>query len=316
MGSTLYLSTMFAALCSIATGQAYAQAAAPAHTWANERVSQTVADLPSENYRFETHLLHSEDRNRRYQVQIAIPKTPAPSDGYTVLYMLDGNAVIDTLTGPDLEHLAQRQPPVLVAIGYDVPTRNDVVSRAFDYTPLVVVNGQTIAKPTVRGRVGGGADIFFQFIENKVKPLVRSRTSVSDKAYLWGHSYGGLFAMHVLFTHPQAFHGYIVGDPSAWWHDGALLDEWARLDKSQLSTVRLDVLVGTKPRPPGRPAPYDDEVTTPEGRQVNLRTAVHDITEILRKQGATVSYETFPQFGHGEMIRVSLVHALRVASTP
>ena len=51
---------------------------------------------------------------------------PSPTGGHAALYMLDGQ---------DLEWLSRRNPPVLVAIGYDVPTRNDVVARAYDYMP-------------------------------------------------------------------------------------------------------------------------------------------------------------------------------------
>ena len=45
--------------------------------------------------------------------------------------------------------------PVLVAVGYDVPTRNDVVARAYDYTPPVFEQGVRRALPG-RWRLGAG----------------------------------------------------------------------------------------------------------------------------------------------------------------
>lgn len=296
-------------------GSAVAQPdALPAHTRAQETVTDTVADRHSDHYRFETHRLLSDDGRRRYRIQIGIPARRAPPEGHAALYMLDGNAAIDTLTDEDLEFLAKRAPPVLVAVGYDVPTRNDVVSRAYDYTPPVIENGRLVTRPVVRGRVGGGADIFLRFLEERVQPLVGSRAPVNGRRYLWGHSYGGLFALHVLFTKPHAFHEYIAGDPSAWWHDGALIDEWASFDRSRAAGARIAILVGTRPRPSDRPAPHEAVVTTREGRRVDPRRAIEDMADELGRNGAYARYQAFPEYGHGDMIRVSLEYALRVAA--
>lgn len=282
---------------------------------AQRLVGETVADRPSEYYRFETHPLASVDGKRRYRIQIGIPRTPAPAEGRAALYMLDGNAAIDTLTDEDLEFLSKRSAPVLVAIGYDVPTRNDVISRAYDYTPPVFQNGLPVAEPVVRDRLGGGADIFLQFIEDEVKPLVRTRAKVAGKEYLWGHSYGGLFAMHALFSRPAAFSRYIVGDPSAWWYEGALIREWESFDTSRAAGTQVVILVGAKPRPADRPLPYD-AVKNQDGEQIDLRSAVRNMAEGLREGGADASYQSFSQYGHGDMIRVSLERALHIASEP
>ena len=318
-GSPLFFPVMTAVTLFVSSAHGItqaAEAASPPHTRAQDVVGETVADRPSPHYRFETHELTSADGKRRYRIQIAIPKTPPAPEGPAALYMLDGNAAMDTLTDNDLASLAERNPPVLVAIGYDVPTRNDVVSRAYDYTPPVFENGQRVAEPVVRGRIGGGADIFLQLIQDEIKPLLRSRATLNQTSYLWGHSYGGLFAMHVLFSKPDAFSSYIVGDPSAWWHDGALVHEWEASEKSRTAGKHVAILVGTKPRPPGRPAPDDVVITTGDGRQIAPRTAVREMADGLKKHGAKVHYQEFPEHGHGDMIRASLEHALHIASEP
>jgi predicted alpha/beta superfamily hydrolase len=230
--------------------------------------------------------------------------------------MLDGNAALDTLADQDLEWLSRRNPPVLVAIGYDVPTRNDVVARAYDYTPPVIENGRAVERPVVRGRPGGGADLFLAFIETRIKPLVRARANVSGAEYLWGHSYGGLFALHTLFTRPESFSRYVVGDPSIWWHDGALMREWEAFDKSRAAGKRVAILVGTSPREDGRPAPSAFLIQATDGRMLDSRSAAREIAAGLLENAAQATYEVFPGQGHGGMIRVSLERALHIAAAP
>lgn len=292
------------------------------HTRAHDLVGVTVADRPSPYYRFETHHLVSVDGQRRYRVYIGFPRKPGESRGRAsagdgpILYMLDGNAAIDTLTDSDLARLSRRNAPVLVALGYDVSTRNDVVARAYDYTPPVYANGSRVDSPVVRGRVGGGAEAFLDLIEQQIKPLVHAHGVNGAREYLWGHSYGGLFAMHVLLTRPDAFDAYIVGDPSVWWHNGELLREWEAFDETRAVGKRIDILVGTKPRPANRPPPPDAGMIERDGRQISPRAALQEIAQGLEASGAQLSYRTFPEYGHGEMIRVSLEQALRVAREP
>jgi pimeloyl-ACP methyl ester carboxylesterase len=50
------------------------------------------------------------------------------------------------------------------------------------------------------------------------------KISVSREA-LYGHSYGGLFALHALFTRPKAFDCYIASSPSIWWNSRCILHE-------------------------------------------------------------------------------------------
>lgn len=297
-------------------GTAQAQDASPAHGRSGQLVGETIADRPSALYRFEQHKIASLDGKRRYRIDISIPRAPAPKAGYPVLYLLDGNAAMATLTDQDLAAVSAANPPVLVAIGYDVPTRNDAISRSYDYTPPVHQDGKLIAEPIVRGRVGGGADVFLRLITSHIKPLVRTRASIDPaKEYLWGHSYGGLFALHTLFTQPDAFARYITGDPSAWWYDGALVQTWHDFKKERAAGKRIAILVGTKARQPARPA-ANAQPAQQNGPTSDHRDAVRDMAEGLRQGGADASYEAFPQYGHGDMIRVSLERALQIATEP
>lgn len=308
------MSRRFFILCMLASATtAAAQGSLPLQNRSDEIVGETVADRPSPYYDFERHVMQSADGRQRYRIEIAQPKRRAPEAGHPVLYMLDGNAAMAAIGPEDLQAAFADDSLVLVAMGYDVPTRNDVVARAYDYTPPVHQGADLVTRPTVRGRIGGGADHFLDFIRNHVKPLVESRVAIDHaRETLWGHSYGGLFALYTLFTEPDAFDQYVAGGPSFWWHDGALLWYWKRFVPSRSDGKKVAILMGTRPR--HRPA---NDARAAEWQRmteaVDRRALVEQMTRGLRAGGADVHARSFEQHGHGEMLRVSLEHALRAA---
>lgn len=152
---------------------------------------------------------------RKHRVWLAIPnhylhtQDPYHRKPAKVLYLLDGNAVIDELDAQTLAKLAntyslgsadstsatfqqQSLAPILVFLGYQTPYRFDVTSRAYDYTPPLLqmhINKRSIqSEPTQketasqdilqndifkelsRYRLNGGADHFYQLIETQIKP--------------------------------------------------------------------------------------------------------------------------------------------------
>lgn len=177
--------------------------------------------------------------------------------------MLDGNGVIDDLDSSQLAALTQASgqstPPVLVFIGYQTPYRFDVAARAYDYTPpllsdlpssALMDNQNTAAdidntnnpliqafKERNRERLNGGAEVFYQQLQTKIKPWVNEQLGYApDKQTLWGHSYGGLFVLYTLFHHPESFNRYYSVDPSLWWQDGEIIKQY-KIEKQKLSAL-------------------------------------------------------------------------------
>lgn len=151
------------------------------------------------------------------------PPNPRNTNNKT-RYIVDGNALFLTATEalwrrPVDPHYAGGG--IIVAIGYPLAGTGNVyhlTRRSFDLTV------PTPDKP-VEGF--GGADIFLDFIRDSVRPAVRERfpkVSVSREA-LYGHSFGGLFALHARFTRPDMFDAYIASSPSIWWNEKCILDE-------------------------------------------------------------------------------------------
>ncbi|TAA39621.1 alpha/beta hydrolase [Pseudoxanthomonas winnipegensis] len=166
---------------------------------------------------------------RIYTISIARPDASAPAGGYPVIYVLDANAMFTTVADsarlqafrPSWTGVA---PAVVVGIGVPGDGLFDLPGRYLDLTTPVPGGGASPAGgPPMKT---GGADAFLAFIQNQVKPAVQARISI-DRARqaLFGHSLGGLFVLHTLFTHPDAFQAYIAVSPSVWWGNGSLFKE-------------------------------------------------------------------------------------------
>ncbi|EKE69921.1 alpha/beta hydrolase [Gallaecimonas xiamenensis] len=262
----------------------------------------TWADGSSRYYRFQSQLLDSADGQRHYKLTVAIPKAQAPEAGFPVLYLLDGNAAMAALDDNKLAPLAAQTLPVLVAIGYQTELRFDVNARALDYTPPALDG-----KPIEGERPAGGADEFLALIEAKIKPLVAGLVTIDrQRQTLWGHSFGGLFTMHVLATAPASFQAYAAADPSFWWQDGEPLARLKALAEHPPApgTAVLIMHGGAKakdrgPRPARGKAPPDA-----------IRQASRQLAEL---PGVRVHYREYPALSHGPLLPASLLPALRLA---
>lgn len=266
-----------------------------------QKVGTTVADTGSPDYRFSDLRFTSADGQRHYRVRIAQPQAAPPPAGYPVIYFLDGNAVLMELNAGLLAGLArQKQPPVLVMIGYDNNLRIDAKARSYDYTPATPSGSE---EPK-----GGGADAFLGLIEDRIKPAVAAQVALDPRRQtLWGHSFGGLFALHALFTRPGAFQSYIAVEPSLWWGQGFILQEAQRfLAQRPALPVRLRLWTGGAERKSGAPA------APPTMRHSALPA---DATQQLANRLATlrgwrVNYREWPALGHGAMFGAAITPAL------
>ncbi|KAF1023547.1 MAG: Ferri-bacillibactin esterase BesA [Paracidovorax wautersii] len=281
----------------------------------------TVADHGSPHYRFSDVRCASADGQRRYVVRMAVPERAAPAAGHALVCLLDGNAAFAALTLEQLAALdATGTPPVIAAIGYDTALGFDVQARSFDYTPPLDAPGVTLAE-RARGRIGGGAELFLDLLQTQLLPGIARHAPIDpQRRALWGHSFGGLLALHTLFTRPALFSRYAVADPSMWWHDGYLLHHALRATPPALARpVRLLVMAGSSaaevaaagPRPlrPG----IDPEVAArarAERRCVPPDAARQMALRLQDWPGLAVDYQGFPGISHGPLLATSLGPAL------
>ncbi len=187
-------------------------------------------------------------RGDDWQVMIAEPTAPPPENGYRVLYVLDGNAVFGAFR--DAVRLQSYEMPdvLLVGVGYAVDTPFSMAGRSFDYTPVAPAGAK-------HGPNLGGEDAFLAFLTGTLQPEIARRYRIDPATQtLFGHSFGGMFALHAMYAQPQAFSHYVAVSPSLWWQDYYLLPrERAFAERVRTGQVRtkaaLTLLVGGQESP-------------------------------------------------------------------
>ncbi|PLR39560.1 esterase [Chimaeribacter californicus] len=182
-----------------------------------------------------------------YQVMTYVPEGAPPAAGWPVIYLLDGNATFPLAAGmmsADSCARCEMQPGVIVAVGYPGASRRDV-----DYRPATeqVTLESNPAGGTYPPGAPGNAQAFYHFVETVLKPHIAAQWPINThQQALFGHSYGGLFAVYTGLTHPQAFRHIYAASPSVWWND-RYLNKLAAQTLKQTSPVwpeRMRLTVG------------------------------------------------------------------------
>lgn len=234
---------------------------------------------------------------RRYRIQVAA-LGPPPAHGYPVLYLLDGNAAMAALTAaPDAPPM--QGSVLLVAVGYDTDVYFDTDARSRDYTPPLS-DGRAAFDPRVPGRRGGGANAFLDFLQQRLMPRIAAGWPVDAKNRgVWGHSYGGLLALHALYTRPGLFRFHAAASPALWWHAPLMADEASRyVAEPDHRVAQLMLLKGGGER---RPA-----VTS---GAMSLQTLATRLQQVPNLQ---VEQRLFGGLAHGQVFSASLGPAIRV----
>lgn len=183
-------------------------------------------------------IVHSRETGRDYRIQIAAVGQ-APAKGYPVLYVLDGDGVFPfaTLLAQSMSMSAedhQAVPLLIVGVGYPNGQLLDLAARAEDYTPAS--DNYDNAGDKLSRRFGG-ADAFARFLKGPLREAVAAEFPVNaGQQSLFGHSYGGLFALHQLLTQPEGFRHYLISSPSIWWNQQRVLQGLDGLGK-RLATI-------------------------------------------------------------------------------
>ena len=163
----------------------------------------------------EVHQLSHASNGRDYRITVAVPDSYAthPEQRYPIIYAVDGYwdfKLLKAIIG-GLVYDKFIPEVILVGIGYpgDAPDYGRL--RRWDLTP--VSDGPT--KEATQGPSGHSTE-FLEVLEREIIPYVEGRYRVDPSfRVLSGSSYGGLFALTVLFTKPELFAAYIAPSPAA-----------------------------------------------------------------------------------------------------
>ena len=178
--------------------------------------------------RSEQFLLRSEKMGDDYRIDIMLPIGYADSqDRYPVVYITDSNYLFYPAAASQLAQVTGDLPSlILVGIGYNVPGIPDTGQIRFRDLAPTCDKAYQKSWSVPDEYCQGTADEFLAFLQDELKPFVneRYRTNPDDET-LVGYSLGGIFSLHVLFTHPEAFDRYVAGSPGIRWDDELLLEE-------------------------------------------------------------------------------------------
>lgn len=163
------------------------------------------------------YTLQSEVLGEARSVRVHLP--PGYDDtarSYLTLYITDAEAHFAHVSAT-ADFLAMRGliPPFIV-----VGIENTVRDR--DLTPTRGWIGEGEKKFEVPR--GGGAAKFTAFITRELFPWVEKNYRVTNYRAFMGHSFGGLFAMTLLTSHPDAFQALIAVSPTMNWEGDWVMD--------------------------------------------------------------------------------------------
>lgn len=274
-----------------------------------------ITSLASEHATTTSQLfeLKSSITHKNYRITTYRSTQDTPKQGYRVIYLLDGHQ-----TFPLAQRLVEQwsnkahlQPILLVGIDY-VDQANWLTYRAQDYTPSH--NAQKPTDPFLQGEANGGdADKFLAVLTNEIKPLIETHYSVNKtQQVLFGHSYGGLFTLHVFLTAPQSFQFYYASSPSIWWDNKVILQELEQnkslIAKQLIPTIMISV--GNLEQYPKKPISEDRKEKLKVRQQVSNAQDLFKRLVQLHPNTDQIQLHIFLDKDHGAVIQSALEQLL------
>lgn len=251
------------------------------------------------------------------RVFLWVPPGDAPADGWPALVMTDGNAVIATAID-----VMRAQAPytsgtnltqgVLIAVGYPTDQAYDHFRRSWDLGPPPGATYPPFWPDTPEVRTGGGAELG-RFILEDLRPFIAAQVPLDPaRQGLFGHSFGGLFALWLLFTRPDAFSHWIAASPSITWEGGFLLAHRDAFQPSRPATVLLSAgeWEGAALAPFQRAAPDADARRAAKQAERTLAAAREMADHLDQLPGISARYETYADETHMSVLPVAVNRAL------
>ncbi|NOG29666.1 alpha/beta hydrolase [Lysinibacillus fusiformis] len=175
---------------------------------------------------YSTQQMTSKLADYTYGINVYIPNEEAPTEGFPVIYVLDGSSYFPLVK--EAVRLQSRNAPktgilpsIVVGIGHGEDIRE---RRFYDFT----APAETYIYPARFKGKGheklGGAVNFSRFLEEELKPMIEANYPVNKaQQSIFGHSLAGYFTLWQLFHHQTSFQHYLAISPSIWWNEDELV---------------------------------------------------------------------------------------------
>lgn len=239
---------------------------------------------------------------------------PEPRAAHRLLLVLDGNVAVAPAALMQ-QSLAARGVGVaprstLVGVGYPGVHLHHPQRRARDLLPPWPVD--TPRPPGDCENLGGEADRFARFLDEQLLPwLVAQQRTDFTEVGLFGHSFGGLFALYKLLHRPGRMQAFFAVSPSLWWADGWLLRQ---LDGAEAHCAGCTLSLGLGGDE--RALPGDDETRQALHRARDMQGRFAQLVAGLRRRQVALQAEVFAGEDHGSVLYPALTRAVRWLMQP
>ncbi|MDB5584937.1 MAG: putative esterase [Bradyrhizobium sp.] len=269
---------------------------------------------------------------RTYRIFLAKPAGAGspPPEGYPVIYLNDGDFEFHTAADALALQavMGEVKPAYLVGIGYGRDWAYLSRSRFADLTPSPpdpITLARFATSPMMRDAAFGQAELFHGFMMEELRPLIEATYPVNRRdTSLFGHSLGGLFALHVLFNHPSAYRTYLAASPSINWAGGAILKDEAGLVaqlKAGKVAPRLLLTVGEleeklsehKAPPPGMTREQVEAILKTFAAVTNTVGLADRLKAVSAPAGTTIEKVVFEGETHPSVVPAAISRGVRFA---
>ena len=254
------------------------------------------------------HVLHSKAIDETFVIDVL---RPASEEALPALILLDGNLLFPLVTAAAQLLWAGEDAAKFMIVGVGYENHDAVLDlRTRDLTPtidarflsMLAANGRPLPEPLKPG----GADLFHEFLEQSVKPLIAPESN--GDYTLAGYSLSGLFALHVLFSNTECYSSYLAASPSIWWDDRQILAvESAHAQANKSLNTRLYTSIG------------GHEQIGPNAAWSEMVSNWHTFTERLhRRKDDQLDLMTkfFPEETHTSGVASTIAYGLRQLFKP
>ncbi len=270
--------------------------------------------------------LKFDNADQPHRIFLYRPNKPAPPEGWPILYLTDGNACFATAVDalkvqasyPNGTDVAEG---VIVAIGYQTEEPYDPLRRSWDLSPPPGRIYPPFYPDTPDVRTGG-AERFLALIENELKPWIQRQAPIDrSRQSLFGHSFGGLFALYALFKKPQAFRHWISASPAIYWEDEAILEVEREFTEENDSFLEGELHLSAGQYEGETLAPFHKGTAEEQKRQEHAKETrtielARDMAFRLAKQtspASTITFEEYAGENHMSVLPVALNRAVQIA---
>ena len=225
--------------------------------------------------------------------------TSATPQRYPVLYLLDGDAHFQSVTGL-IQILGTGVNGTFVVpemIVVAIPNTD----RTRDLTPTHTDLGFD-GKPAPFLKTSGGMGKFFDFLKAELIPKIEADYRTTPFRIFVGHSLGGIATINALYTIPETFNAYVAIDPSLWWdHQTLLRQARGYFGSAHLNGKALYVAQANTINP----------ADTTANVHFDSIVQFNSIMEAFDKSGVRYGYRYYPHDDHGSVPVIAEYDALR-----